>query len=282
MSLPVFFSVASPASKYLCSSKHNSSGLFSLAHGHNLGFDYHLYALFPLYASAIAHVTSYLLNISCWMFQAFLKLKRLKTIFLGFPGGSVAKKSALQCKGHPGLIPGPGRFHMLRSNQVCVPQLLSPWAATTEASMLQQEKPPKQNEKLSRTQQSLVPTLRYGNSLPEAKKTPNFFQARLPRELSKRSFNAKKLSLAPYNSSSTPEWFLSLKSPSGFFLLLGQKLTPLKWPQRPCTIHYIPVYPVSSTAPHSSLWPKHSALLAFHYCCCLVAELCPILWSHEL
>ena len=34
------------------------------------------------------------------MFQVFLKLKRLKTIFLGFPGGSVAKKSALQCKGH--------------------------------------------------------------------------------------------------------------------------------------------------------------------------------------
>ena len=63
-SLPVFFSFTSPASKYRCSSKHNSSGLFSLAHGHNLGFNDHLYALFPIYAWAITHVTSYLLNIS--------------------------------------------------------------------------------------------------------------------------------------------------------------------------------------------------------------------------
>ena len=84
----------------MCSSKHNSSGLFSLAHGHNLGFKYHLYALFPLYTSALAQVTNYLLNISTSMFQAFLKFKRLKTISLGFPGGSVVKKCALQCKGH--------------------------------------------------------------------------------------------------------------------------------------------------------------------------------------
>ena len=32
-----------------------------------------------------------------------------------------------------GLIPDPGRFHMLQSYWFCVPQLLSPHATTTEA-----------------------------------------------------------------------------------------------------------------------------------------------------
>ena len=48
--------------------------------------------------------------------------------------------------GDMGSIPGPGRFHMLRSNQAHVPQLLSPRATTTEAQVprayaRQQEKP---------------------------------------------------------------------------------------------------------------------------------------------
>ena len=43
-----------------------------------------------------------------------------------------------------GLIPGPGRSHILRVNQACVPQLLSPHTATTgaqapRADALQQE-----------------------------------------------------------------------------------------------------------------------------------------------
>ena len=60
------------------------------------------------------------------------------------------------------LIPGPGRFHMLRSNSVCCePQLLSPWAATTESCMLQQEQPPKWNQKPLHAQQRVAPLLRY-------------------------------------------------------------------------------------------------------------------------
>ena len=48
--------------------------------------------------------------------------------------------------GDMGSIPGPGRFHMPRSSQGHVPQLLSPRAATTEAHVprayaRQQEKP---------------------------------------------------------------------------------------------------------------------------------------------
>ena len=48
--------------------------------------------------------------------------------------------------GDMGSIPGPGRFHMPRSSQAHVPQLLSPRAATTEAHVprayaRQQEKP---------------------------------------------------------------------------------------------------------------------------------------------
>ena len=35
--------------------------------------------------------------------------------------------------GDMGSIPGPGRFHMLQSNEAGVPQLLSPRAATTDA-----------------------------------------------------------------------------------------------------------------------------------------------------
>ena len=47
--------------------------------------------------------------------------------------------------GDMGSIPGLGRFHMTRSNEVRAPQLLSPGAATTEvpgprACALQQEK----------------------------------------------------------------------------------------------------------------------------------------------
>ena len=38
--------------------------------------------------------------------------------------------------GDTGLIPGSGRFFMLRSNEVHEPQLLSPHAATTEVFAL--------------------------------------------------------------------------------------------------------------------------------------------------
>ena len=62
----------------------------------------------------------------------------------GFPGGAVVKNQPANA-GDTGLSPSPGRSHMLRSNEVRIPQLLSlrsrarrpqllsPRATTTEA-----------------------------------------------------------------------------------------------------------------------------------------------------
>ena len=65
---------------------------------------------------------------------------------LGFPGGTVVKNLPANA-GDTGSSPGPGRFHMPRSNKAPVPQLLSLSATTTEAHTPrarapQQEKPP--------------------------------------------------------------------------------------------------------------------------------------------
>ena len=74
-----------------------------------------------------------------------------------FPGDTVVKNPPANAR-DTGLIPGPGRSHMPRTNQACAPQLLSlhsracepqllsPHAATTEAHVPrahgpQQEKP---------------------------------------------------------------------------------------------------------------------------------------------
>ena len=71
-----------------------------------------------------------------------LPIKRNQGV--GFPGNSVVKNLPANA-GDMDLIPGRGRFHMLQSNQVHVPQLmslcsraqerqrLSPCAATAEA-----------------------------------------------------------------------------------------------------------------------------------------------------
>ena len=69
----------------------------------------------------------------------------MKTI-RGFPGGAVVKNPPANAA-DIGSSPGPGRSHMLRSNEARVPQLLSPPVTTTEARapralVLQQEKPP--------------------------------------------------------------------------------------------------------------------------------------------
>ena len=48
--------------------------------------------------------------------------KSLKQDFRGGPGVKNPPASA----GDAGLVPGPGRFHMLQGNQACVPQLLKP------------------------------------------------------------------------------------------------------------------------------------------------------------
>ena len=70
----------------------------------------------------------------------------LKENCKGFPGGAVVK-NLLASAGDMGSSPGPGRSHMLQSNWVHVPQLLSTRATTAEARVpraraSQQEKPP--------------------------------------------------------------------------------------------------------------------------------------------
>ena len=82
---------------------------------------------------------------------------RFKSAAGGFPGGAVVKNPPANA-GDMGSSPGPGRFHMPRSNEArapqllslrstaCEPQLLSPHATTTEACVPkahapQQEKP---------------------------------------------------------------------------------------------------------------------------------------------
>ena len=49
-----------------------------------------------------------------------------------FPRGAVDRILPADA-GDTGLIPSPGRFHTLWCNEACIPQLLSPPAATTEA-----------------------------------------------------------------------------------------------------------------------------------------------------
>ena len=53
----------------------------------------------------------------------------------GFPGGLVVKNLSAN-GGDVGLIPGLGRSHMLRSNEACVPQVLSPCSKARESQLL--------------------------------------------------------------------------------------------------------------------------------------------------
>ena len=52
------------------------------------------------------------------------KKTETKTLVLGFPGGAVVKNLPANA-GDVGSSPGPGRSHMLRSNEAHAPQLLS-------------------------------------------------------------------------------------------------------------------------------------------------------------
>ena len=58
----------------------------------------------------------------------------MKNSKMGLPGGTVVKNPAANV-GDIGSIPGMGRFHMPWATNICVPQLLSPSAATTKAPM---------------------------------------------------------------------------------------------------------------------------------------------------
>ena len=51
-----------------------------------------------------------------------------------FPGGAVVKNPPANA-GDTGSSPGPGRSHMLRSNEARAPQLLSLRATTTEPAL---------------------------------------------------------------------------------------------------------------------------------------------------
>ena len=54
---------------------------------------------------------------------------------MGFPGGAEVKNPPANV-GDTGSSPGPGRSHMLRSNKVCAPQLLSPRSRAHEPQLL--------------------------------------------------------------------------------------------------------------------------------------------------
>ena len=87
----------------------------------------------------------------CWIWFAYILLRIIASILItrntgDSPGGAVVKNPPANA-GDAGLSPGPGGFHMLRRNQACAPQLLSlrsrarepqllsPCATTTEASV---------------------------------------------------------------------------------------------------------------------------------------------------
>ena len=53
----------------------------------------------------------------------------------GFPAGSAVKNSPFNA-GDTGLIPDPGRPHMLQSNKACVPQLLRLFCGAQEPQPL--------------------------------------------------------------------------------------------------------------------------------------------------
>jgi len=58
--------------------------------------------------------------------------KKNTTEVMGFPGGPLVKNPSANA-GDTGLMPGPGRVHILWRNQARAPQLLSPSTKTTEA-----------------------------------------------------------------------------------------------------------------------------------------------------
>ena len=64
---------------------------------------------------------------SSWVpIQGLLKRASFKKcLSWDFPGGTVVENLSANA-GDTGLIPGPGRSHMLRSNWACAPQLLKP------------------------------------------------------------------------------------------------------------------------------------------------------------
>ena len=73
------------------------------------------------------------LNPCIWVFTfAVIVIFSSKTFIWDFLGGIVVKNLPANT-GDTGSIPGPGRSHMLRSNQARAPQLLSLHTTTTEA-----------------------------------------------------------------------------------------------------------------------------------------------------
>ena len=61
-------------------------------------------------------------------------------MILDFPGGTVNRNLSANA-GNTGSIPGPGRLHMMQSNQAGVPQLLSPHCRAHELQLLKPEHP---------------------------------------------------------------------------------------------------------------------------------------------
>ena len=103
----------------------------------------------PLYGSRVELLKQRLYGLQS---QKYLLADSLRKCLPGFPGGAVVENSPSNA-GDTGLIPGPGRSHMPRSNRAHAPQLLrlcsrasapqlpSLRAATRESSQEQQRRP---------------------------------------------------------------------------------------------------------------------------------------------
>ena len=80
-------------------------------------------------------ITTLLLTIHDIRDRLHIWQNSIKNQWEGFTGGSVVKNPPASVR-ESGSVPGPGRFHMSRSNEAWMPQLLSllwsPRAATTE------------------------------------------------------------------------------------------------------------------------------------------------------
>ena len=72
-----------------------------------------------------------------WTYQKpkVAQSRQQESIDRDFPGGAVVKNPPSNA-GDTGSIPGPGRSHMLHSNQACVPQLLSLRSRAREPQLL--------------------------------------------------------------------------------------------------------------------------------------------------
>ena len=81
-----------------------------------------------IYVKNVLIFSKKLVSLKYWKVSNNLKVK-------GIPGGSVVETPPADA-GDTGSIPGPGRSHMLWSNQACAPQLLGLCSGAQELQLL--------------------------------------------------------------------------------------------------------------------------------------------------